>query len=47
MPKKNCVSTKHLGDSLLHVLNDFVYMLKKTLLCCMLIFTEIDSSLRP
>lgn len=47
MLKKIGVSTKHLGDSVLNVLNDFVYMLEKTLLCCMLIFTEIDSSLRP
>lgn len=29
MSKKNYVSTKHLGDLLLNVLNDFVYMLKK------------------
>lgn len=45
MPKKICVSSKHLGDSLLHVLNDLYA--EKTLLCCMLIFTEIDTSLRP
>lgn len=46
MLKKIGGSTKHLGDSLLNVLNDCLYA-EKTLLCCMLIFTEIDSSLRP